>query len=72
MRIRFSWAALVLLASCAMQPETPPPARVVTECSWIQPLTFSRADTPETKRQIIALADKIAVNCPQLQGTPFK
>ncbi len=59
---------LVLLASCATAPG-PAPApdiRIVHECSWVTTLkhTFAAADTPETKREMIAITDAIDSNCP--------
>lgn len=73
MQIRFFLAAAVAafaVACTTTPPESAPPTpeiRVVTECSFIHPLTFSRNDTPETKREIIGQADAIAANCPNMK-----
>jgi hypothetical protein len=53
-----------LLAGCAAQPPAAPV--VMKDCSWIvrlAPFTFSSKDTPDTKREIIALHDAYAKNC---------
>lgn len=59
-----------LLVGCASCPPTPEPKTVVetrvidTGCDWTRTITASAADTPETKRQIIAHNDARAANCP--------
>jgi hypothetical protein len=59
---------LILLASCATGPGTAPAPeiRIVHECTWVTTLkhTFAAGDTPETKREMIAITDAIAKNCP--------
>lgn len=60
---------VILLAGCATGPGTPPAPeiRVVHECSWVTTLkhTFAAGDTPETKREMIAITDAINNNCSQ-------
>lgn len=59
-------ATVVVLGGCATrQPEVRVETRVIdTACSWVNPLTFSKNDTPETKRQIIEHDKVIRENCP--------
>ncbi|MCA8075394.1 hypothetical protein [Burkholderia cepacia] len=63
--MRMMLAAAALLAGCQTCP-TAPTARVVdTACSWVMPMTASMADTPETKREILAYELARQKNCPQ-------
>ncbi|WEM05531.1 Rz-like spanin [Ralstonia phage BOESR1] len=60
-------AALVALAGCATRPpEVRVETRVIdTACSWVDRLTFSKSDTPDTKRQIIEHDKTLMKNCPE-------
>jgi len=58
---------LLLLAGCAAQqpaPQVQYVTRTVKECSWAPQLTASSADTPATKREIIAYEKARQTNCP--------
>lgn len=55
----------VLTGCAACVPQPPPEPRVIdTSCLWVKELTFSKADTPETKRQIIEHDKALRENCP--------
>lgn len=57
---------LLLLSACAAQspaPQVQYVPRTVTECSWAPQLTASTADTPATKREIIAYESARQTNC---------
>lgn len=59
---------VLLLAGCATAPMPAP--IVMNDCSWIDrlaPFTFSSKDTPETKREIIALSDAYNSNCKKVK-----
>ncbi|OYW89268.1 MAG: hypothetical protein B7Z23_12085, partial [Pseudomonadales bacterium 32-61-5] len=65
-------AAFALFASgCTHLAPTPAPTpesavRVVdTACSWVRLITISPADTPETKRQVLAHDQAVLTNCPR-------
>lgn len=56
----------LIVAACTTQPTAPPTqyvTRTVTECSWAPQLTASAADTPTTKREIIAYEKARQTNC---------
>lgn len=58
----------VRLAGCAAQcPPAPPPVvetRVIdSACKWLRPITFSAADTPETKEQIVTFEKARQKSC---------
>jgi hypothetical protein len=58
---------LLLLTGCVTAPPSAPPEiRVVHDCTWVTTLkhTFAPTDTPETKREMIAITDAINANCP--------
>lgn len=59
---------LPFLAACAAQQQTAPQVqyvtRVVKDCSWAPQLTATSADTPATKREIIAYETARQTNCP--------
>lgn len=61
----------VAIAGCATTAPTPQPPQTVivtkvvdTACDWVRPITASKADTAETKRQILAHDLAVAKNCP--------
>ncbi|VWD61027.1 hypothetical protein BLA18628_07220 [Burkholderia aenigmatica] len=58
-------AAAALLAGCQTCPPAPPARVVDTGCSWVIPMTASTADTPETKREILAYELARRANCPK-------
>ena len=59
-------ALAVTLAGCATCPPPQIETRVIdTACTWVKPLTFSKQDTPDTKRQIIEQEKTRRQNCPQ-------
>jgi phosphate-selective porin len=58
-----------LLAACAAQQASAPctpvyVTRTVKDCSWLPQMTASAADTPDTKREIIAYEIARQKNCP--------
>lgn len=58
-------ALTVILGGCATCPPPQIETRVIdTACTWVKPLTFSKQDTPETKRQILAQELTRRQNCP--------
>lgn len=58
-------ALVVLLGGCATRPPPQIETRVIdTACTWVKPLTFSKEDTPETKRQILEHEKTRRENCP--------
>ncbi|WP_175806487.1 hypothetical protein [Burkholderia cenocepacia] len=56
-------AAAALLAGCQTCPPVPPARVVDTGCLWVKPMTASPADTPETKREILAYELARQKNC---------
>ncbi|MDN7893244.1 hypothetical protein QZM93_32045 [Burkholderia cepacia] len=56
-------AAAALLAGCQTCPPVPPARVIDTACTWVMPLTASTADTPETKREILAYELARQKNC---------
>ncbi|WP_250451227.1 hypothetical protein [Caballeronia sp. ATUFL_M2_KS44] len=57
---------------CATTVPTPQPPQTVTvtkvvdtACDWVKSITVSKADTDQTKRQILAHDLAVAKNCPQ-------
>ncbi|MCA8026403.1 hypothetical protein [Burkholderia cepacia] len=58
-------AAAALLAGCQTCPTAPAPRVVDTACTWVMPMTASTADTPETKREILAYELARQKNCPK-------
>jgi hypothetical protein len=61
--MRYALIAL-LLTGCASAPV------VMNDCSWLDrlaPFTASTKDTPETKREIIALSDAYNSNCKKVK-----
>lgn len=62
------WLAVGLIAvtlgGCATCPPPTVETRVIdTSCQWVKELTFSKNDTPETKRQIIEHDKALRENC---------
>ncbi|MBB2928404.1 hypothetical protein [Paraburkholderia silvatlantica] len=58
---------VAMLAGCAHDCPAPPAPRIVdTSCSWLSPMSASSADTPETKREVIAYEIARQKNCPQV------
>ena len=65
MRIASILCAAILAGCDSCPPAAAPQARVIdTACSWVIPMTAAAADTPETKRQIIAYEATRQKNCP--------
>lgn len=57
------------IAGCATTTPQPPQTVTVTKvvdtaCDWVKPITASKADTDDTKRQILAHDLAISKNCP--------
>ncbi|NIE67485.1 hypothetical protein [Burkholderia sp. Ax-1719] len=68
MRILILLTLIAALAGCAHDCPAPAAPRIIdTSCSWLSPMTASSADTPETKREVIAYEAARQKNC---GGTP--
>lgn len=64
--MKLALAMLLVLSACAATVPPAPAQRVIdTACKWVPSLTFSDADTPATKREIIAYATARQKNCPK-------
>lgn len=54
------------MAGCATRVETVTVTKTIdTACNWVTELSFSKNDTPETKRQIIEHDKAVRKNCPK-------
>lgn len=70
MRAMIICCALAITGCATTAPAPQPPQTVTvtkvvdTACDWVRPITASKADTDETKRQILAHDLAVAKNCP--------
>lgn len=56
--------AIAALPGCAHVCPPAAPRVIDTGCAWAKPMTASSADTPDTKREIIAYELARQKNCP--------